>query len=59
MELIKSCSSSEGVSEYKISWGYVDWCKFCIHLRRLKVCHFGMVAAAALEIMASRSPSMA
>jgi hypothetical protein len=31
--LIKSCSSSENLSEYKISWPYVNWCKFCIHLK--------------------------
>jgi hypothetical protein len=31
--LIKSCSSSEELSEYKMSRSYTDWCKFCIHLR--------------------------
>jgi hypothetical protein len=35
--LIKSCSSSEDLSECKISWSYVDWCNFCIHLRSLNV----------------------
>jgi hypothetical protein len=34
--LIKSCSSFEDLSVYKISWSHVDWCKFCIHLRNLK-----------------------
>jgi hypothetical protein len=27
-------SSSEDLSECKISWSYVDWSKFCVHLRR-------------------------
>jgi hypothetical protein len=31
--LIKSCSSFEDLSVYKISCSHVDWCKFCIHLR--------------------------
>jgi len=48
--LIKSCSSSEDLSEYKISWSYVDWCKFYIHLKSLNVRHFGMVAATALKL---------
>jgi hypothetical protein len=43
--IIKSCSSSEDLTEYKISWPYVDWCKFYIHLKGLNVHHFGMVAA--------------
>jgi hypothetical protein len=42
----KSCLSSEYLSEYKISWSYIDWLKFCIHLRSLNVRHFGVVAAA-------------
>jgi hypothetical protein len=41
--LIKSCSSFEVLSVYKISWSHVDWCKFCIHLRSLNVRHFEMV----------------
>jgi hypothetical protein len=57
--LIKSCSSSEDLSEYNISWSYVDRCKFYIHLNSLNVRHFGVVAATTLKIMASRSPSMA
>jgi hypothetical protein len=57
--LIKSCPSSEDLSEYKISWSYAEWCKFCIHLKSLNICHFGMVAATALKIIASRSSSMA
>jgi hypothetical protein len=57
--LIKSCSSPEDLSEYKMSWSYVEWCKFYIHLKSLNVRHFGMVAATTLQIMASRSPSMA
>jgi hypothetical protein len=55
----KSCSPSEDLSEYKISWSYVEWCKFCIHLRSLNVRRFGMAAATVLKIMASRSLSMA
>jgi hypothetical protein len=38
--LIESASSSEDLSAYSISWAYVDWCKFCIHLRSLSVRHF-------------------
>jgi hypothetical protein len=48
--LIKSCSSSEDISEYKTSWFYIEWCKFCIHLTSLNVSHFVMVAATALQI---------
>jgi hypothetical protein len=55
----KSCSSPEDLSEYKIPWPYVDWYKFCIHLKSLSVRHFGMAVATALKTMASRSPSMA
>jgi hypothetical protein len=57
--LNKSCSSFEDLSVYKISWSYVDWCKFCIHLRSLNVRHFGMVEGTGLKSTASRSPSMA
>jgi hypothetical protein len=57
--LIKSCSSFEDISVYKISCFHVDWCKFCIHLRSLNVRHFGMVEGTELKSMASRSPSMA
>jgi hypothetical protein len=48
--LIKSCSSPEDPSEYKISWSYVDRCKFYIHLKSLIVRHFGMVADTALKL---------
>jgi hypothetical protein len=57
--LIKSCSSFEDLLVYKISWSHVDWCKFCIHLRRLNVRHFGMIEGTGLKHTASRSPSMA
>jgi hypothetical protein len=57
--LIKSCSSFEDLSVYKMSWSHVDWCKFYIHLRSLNVRHFGMVEGTGLESTASRSPSMA
>jgi hypothetical protein len=50
-----TCSSSEDISEYNISWSYIDWCKVYIHLRSLNVHHFGMVAAMALKIVVSRS----
>jgi hypothetical protein len=56
---IKSCSSFEDLSVYKISWSHVDWCKFCIHLRNLNVRHFGMVGDTGLKSTASKSPSMA
>jgi hypothetical protein len=57
--LIKICPSFEDLSVYKISWSHFDWCKFCIHLRRLNVRHFGMVEDTGLKSMASRLPSMA
>jgi hypothetical protein len=57
--VIKSCSSFEDLSVYKISWFHVDWCKFCIYLRSLNVRHFGMVEGTGLKITASRLPSMA
>jgi hypothetical protein len=57
--LIKSCSSFEDLSVYKISWSHIDWCKFCTHLRSLNVRHFGMVECMGLKSMALRSPSRA
>jgi hypothetical protein len=57
--LIKSCSSFEDLSVYKVLWSHVDWCKFCIHLRSLNVCHFVVVEGTGLKSTASRSPSMA
>jgi len=56
--IIKSCSSPEDLSDYKISWSYVDWYTFYIHLKSLNIRHLGMVAATALKIMASRTSSM-
>jgi hypothetical protein len=58
-DLIKSCSSFEDLSVYKISWSHVDWCKFFIHLRSLNVRHFRMVEGTGLKSTASRSPSKA
>jgi hypothetical protein len=29
-DFIKSCLSSEDLSEYNISWSYVELCKFCM-----------------------------
>jgi hypothetical protein len=58
-DLMKSCSFSEDLSEYKISLLYVDWYKFHSHRKSLNVRHFGMVSATELKIMASRSSSMA
>jgi hypothetical protein len=52
--LIKSCPSFEDLSVYKISWSYVDWCKFCVHLRSLNVRHLGMVEGTELKSTASR-----
>jgi hypothetical protein len=49
-DIIKSCSSSEHLSEYTISRSYFDWCKICIHFKSLNVHHFGMVAATALKL---------
>jgi hypothetical protein len=58
-DFIKSCSSFEDVSVYKISWNHVEWCKFCIHLRSLNVRHLGILEGTGLKSTASRSPSMA
>jgi hypothetical protein len=57
--LIKSCSSFEYLSVFKILWSHVDWCKFCIHLRSLNVRHSGMVEGTELKSTASKLPSMA
>jgi hypothetical protein len=46
--LIKSCSFFEDLLVFKISWSHVDWCKFCIHLRRLNIGHFGMLEGTGL-----------
>jgi hypothetical protein len=48
--LIKSCSSFEDLSVYKMSWSHVEWCKFCIHLRSSNVRHFGMVKCTGLKV---------
>jgi hypothetical protein len=48
--LIKSCSSFEDLSVYKVSWSHVDWCKFCIHLRSKNVRHFGMLESTGLKV---------
>jgi hypothetical protein len=58
-DVIKSCSSSEVLSVYKVSCSRVDWYKFFIHLRSLNVRHFVMVEGTGLESPASRSPSTA
>jgi hypothetical protein len=57
--LIKSCSSFDNLSAYKISLPHVDWCKVCIPLRNLIVRHFGMLEGTGLKSTASRSSSMA
>jgi hypothetical protein len=55
---IKCCSSFKYLSEYRISWSHVDWCKFCIHLRNLNVWHFGTIEVTELKYMALNLPSM-
>jgi hypothetical protein len=57
--LIKSCSSFEDLSVYRISCSRVDWCRCYSHLRSLNVHHFGMVEGTGLKSRALRSPSMA
>jgi hypothetical protein len=47
--LIKSCSSFEYLSVYKLSWSHVDWRKFCIHLRSFNVHHFVTVEGTGLK----------
>jgi hypothetical protein len=39
-----------------MSWSYFNWCKFCIHHRRLDVCHFGIKWD---KTVASMSPPVA
>jgi hypothetical protein len=58
-DLIKSCSSFEDLSTYKIAWSHVNWCKFCIHLISLNDRHIEFVEATELKIIPSRSSSMA
>jgi hypothetical protein len=48
--VIKNCPSSKGLSEYKIPWPVVDWCKFGIHFSSLNLCRFGMVEGTRLKI---------
>jgi hypothetical protein len=55
----KSCSSSENLSAYNISWPHVDWCKFYIHFRSLSIHHFGMGDTMQLKVITLRSPSKA
>jgi hypothetical protein len=57
--LNKSCSPFEDLSACKTLWSHIQWCKFCIHLRSLNVCHFGMVESTGLKSMALMSPSTA
>jgi hypothetical protein len=42
--LIKSCSSFEDVSAYKVSWSHVDWSRFLTNIRSLNAYHFGMTS---------------
>jgi hypothetical protein len=51
-DLIKSFSSSEDPSVYKISRSYVDWRKFGVYFRSLNVRHVGMAKAARLKVLA-------
>jgi hypothetical protein len=52
--LIKSYSSCDDLSEFRILWPYAEWCKICILLRSLNVSHFGTVAATALKLWRRR-----
>jgi hypothetical protein len=47
--LTESHSTSEDLPAYKIEWFHIEWCKFCIHLTSLNICHFGMVEATGLK----------
>jgi hypothetical protein len=47
--LIKSCSSFEDLTVYKMLWSHIDWCKFCIHLSSLNVRHFVIVEDTGLK----------
>jgi hypothetical protein len=48
---IKSYLSFEDPSAYKISRPDVDWSRFCIDLRSLKVRCFGIIEATGLKLM--------
>jgi hypothetical protein len=48
--LTRSCSSFTDLSAYETTWSQVDWCTFCIHLRSLNVCNFGIVQAMGLKV---------
>jgi hypothetical protein len=48
--LIKSYVSFEDVSEHKISWSHVAWCKFCIHRKSSNFGCFGVVEGAGLKV---------
>jgi hypothetical protein len=56
--LIKRYSSFEDVLVHKMSWSHAVWCKFCMHLKSMNVCHFGMVEAMRMKGVMLRSPSM-
>jgi hypothetical protein len=56
---MKSCSSFEDLSAFKISWSHVDQCKFCILLRSLNICHFGMGRTTGLKTVTLKSNSVA
>jgi hypothetical protein len=47
------------VTKFNLSYSHADWYKFRIHLRCLNVLHFRMVQATGLEILDSRSTSVA
>jgi hypothetical protein len=48
--LMKSCSFSKDLSEFKMSCSCVEWCKFCVHLRSLNISFLVMVVATALKL---------
>jgi hypothetical protein len=56
---MKSCSSFEDLSAFKVSWSDVDQCKFCIYLRSLTICHFGMGRTTGLKTVTLKSHSVA
>jgi hypothetical protein len=57
--IIKSCSSSEDLSSYNVSWSHADWWKLCIHLTSMNGHHFGRVEATWLTNMALTSSPVA
>jgi hypothetical protein len=56
--LIRSCSSFQDISIYKIAWSHVGRWKFCIHHRSLNVTNPGILETTKLKVITFMSPSI-